>query len=98
MKDGHEVVAFDLDRQNVERVAGEGAQAAYELSEAVAQLTAPRVAWVMVPAGPATESVVSQLAELMQPGDMVGDGGNSYFKDDIRRHARLAEVGGGWRS
>ncbi|HXV77761.1 MAG TPA: decarboxylating 6-phosphogluconate dehydrogenase [Candidatus Polarisedimenticolaceae bacterium] len=93
MRGGHEVVAFDLDREAVDAFTSEGAEAAYELSEAVAKLRPPRIAWVMVPAGAASESVVSRLAESMTAGDIVVDGGNGYFKDDIRRHAKLAAAG-----
>jgi 6-phosphogluconate dehydrogenase len=93
MRDGHEVVACDLDRTNVDRLAGEGAEAAYELEDAVRKLDPPRIAWLMVPAGKATEGVVGQLGKLMEAGDIVVDGGNGYFKDDIRRHEALRESG-----
>jgi len=93
MRGGHQVVAFDMNADNVSKLAGEGATGAAALEEFVAKLAAPRVAWVMVPAGEATEQTVTALAALMQPGDTIIDGGNSYFKDDVRRARQLAPKG-----
>src|SRR5207253_2410452 len=70
-----------------------GAGAAGSLAEIVAKLEAPRVVWVMVPAGAPTEAVFRELAGLLSAGDIAIDGGNSHFKDDIRRAAMLAEKG-----
>src|SRR6202163_2625401 len=93
MRGGHQCVAFDLNPENVKALAGEGAAGASSMEEFVKNLTKPRAAWVMVPAGAATESTVMKLAGLMEPGDTIIDGGNSYFKDDIRRAKILKEQG-----
>ncbi len=93
MAGGHECVVYDLQPDNVAALAREGATGTASLQEFVAALRPPRAAWVMVPAGEATESVVTRLAELMSGGDTVIDGGNSYFKDDVRRARSLAARG-----
>jgi 6-phosphogluconate dehydrogenase len=90
---GHECVVFDLNPAQVQQLAGEGATAAASVDDLVRRLRQPRAAWVMVPAGPPTEQAVMALAERMEPGDVVIDGGNSYYKDDVRR-ARLLEERG----
>ncbi|MFN2425445.1 MAG: phosphogluconate dehydrogenase (NAD(+)-dependent, decarboxylating) [Candidatus Binatia bacterium] len=91
MAGGHQVVGVDHNPEAVAELAAEGAAASSSLTDAVARLEAPRIVWVMVPAGVATESVFGALADLLSPGDIAIDGGNSHFKDDIRRAARLAE-------
>ena len=78
---GHEVVAFDLSEQARAAAAKVGAEPAVSLEEMAAKLSAPRVAWVMVPAGEATNSTITTLAGLFQPGDVIIDGGNSNYKD-----------------
>jgi len=93
LRGGHSVVASDRSDAAVAGLAGEGAQASTSLADAVAKLPVPRVVWVMVPAGPATEAVFQELAGLLSPGDIAIDGGNSNFKDDIRRAAMLAAKG-----
>ncbi|MBI5506955.1 MAG: decarboxylating 6-phosphogluconate dehydrogenase [Deltaproteobacteria bacterium] len=93
LQGGHEVVAFDRDLQNVAAVEAHGAYAATSLADAVVKLSPPRVVWVMVPAGAPTEEVFERLSELLSPGDIAIDGGNSHFKDDIRRAAALAARG-----
>ena len=93
MRGGHHVVAFDMSPSNVAKLADEGAEGAQSLQDFVARLTPPRLAWVMVPAGDATENTVMALAEVLQAGDAIIDGGNSYFKDDVRRSKRLAAKG-----
>ena len=93
MRDGHEVVAYNRSSGPVDELAAEGAVPAYSLEEAVAALPTPRVLWVMVPAGDPTETTVAKLGELCDAGDVIVDGGNSYFKDDVRRAAVLAEKG-----
>ena len=85
MKGGHACVACDLNPESVKPLVKEGAEGSTSLKELVQKLKKPRAAWIMVPAGEATEQTVTTLAELMEPGDCVIDGGNSYFKDDIRR-------------
>ena len=93
MQGGHEVVAFDLSSDAVAEISSEGAIGASSLEDLVAKLEAPRAVWVMVPSGNATEHVVQTLGGLLEKGDTVIDGGNSYFKDDIRRSKDLAEKG-----
>jgi 6-phosphogluconate dehydrogenase len=91
---GHEVVGFDLDTALRERVGGlAGARAAGTLEDVVAQLSAPRVVWVMVPAGEPTEATIRLLAAALDPGDVLVDGGNTRFTDTVRRSARLRERG-----
>jgi 6-phosphogluconate dehydrogenase len=93
MRDGHEVVAFDVNPDAVAALAAEGAVGASSLDDLVARLTGPRVVWVMVPAGEITESSVSDLGARLDPGDVIIDGGNSYYRDDLRRAAGLAGRG-----
>jgi len=90
LKGGHQVVAFATDPAAVKQAAAEGATGTTTLEDFVAKLRAPRVAWVMVPAGDATEQVVTDLAARMEPGDTIIDGGNSFYKDDVRRGKALA--------
>ena len=93
LRGGHECVVFNRSPEPVRQLAAEGAVASESLADLVGRLEAPRAVWVMVPAGGPTEQAVSALADLMEPGDTVIDGGNSYFKDDVRRAAALKEKG-----
>ena len=93
MRGGHEVVVSDLSTDNVKHLAGEGAIASSSLDDFVSKLGKPRAAWLMVPAGNATEQSVVALAQRMQSGDILIDGGNSYFKDDIRRSRQIEDKG-----
>ena len=93
MRAGHQCVVFDLSAANVKELAGEGAGGSSSMEDFVKKLTKPRAAWVMVPAGSATENTVLKMADLMEPGDTIIDGGNSYFKDDVRRSKILKEKG-----
>ncbi len=93
MRGGHEVVAFATDPAAVKQLAGEGAKGATTLDELVEKLRKPRTAWAMVPAGAVTEQVVMDLAKRMEPGDTIIDGGNSFYKDDVRRMKVLREQG-----
>ena len=93
LRGGHSCVVFDLSADNVHRLASEGATGATSLDEFVRTLTKPRAAWVMVPAGNPTEQTVMALAQRMEAGDIIIDGGNSYFKDDVRRAKILKERG-----
>ncbi|HYL15171.1 MAG TPA: decarboxylating 6-phosphogluconate dehydrogenase [Terriglobales bacterium] len=93
MRGGHEVVVTDLSADNVKQMAREGAIGAASLDDFVSKLQAPRVAWLMVPAGGPTEQTVQALAKTFQKGDIIIDGGNSYFKDDVRRCKQLREKG-----
>ncbi|MEP6731367.1 MAG: phosphogluconate dehydrogenase (NAD(+)-dependent, decarboxylating) [bacterium] len=91
MRDGHDVVAFDRDAAAVSKYQQLGAKPAKDLADIVKQLQAPRVVWIMVPAGKPTDDTIDALAGLMSPGDIIIDGGNSNFKDSIARAKRLAE-------
>ncbi|HEX9900687.1 MAG TPA: decarboxylating 6-phosphogluconate dehydrogenase [Candidatus Methylomirabilis sp.] len=93
MKAGHACVVYDRNPESVQTLAAEGAAGARTLDEFVATLKTPRAAWIMVPAGEATEQTVTALAQRMEPGDAIIDGGNSYYKDDVRRAARLKPQG-----
>jgi 6-phosphogluconate dehydrogenase len=97
LRGGHRVSVFDLDPAVVKKVgSAEGATGAGSLEELVQSLEAPRVVWVMVPAGDPTEATLKQLAGLVQPGDVLIDGGNSNFHDSKRRGAELAGRGIGF--
>jgi 6-phosphogluconate dehydrogenase len=93
LRGGHECVVSDLSPQNVAELAKEGATGSKSLDDFVAKLDRPRAAWVMVPAGDPTEETVNALAARFQAGDAIIDGGNSYFKDDVRRSQKLKEKG-----
>ena len=93
MRGGHEVVVTDLSPDNVKQIAGEGAIASASLDDFVSKLGKPRIAWLMVPAGGPTEQTAQALAQRMKSGDIIIDGGNSYFKDDVRRSKQLSEKG-----
>lgn len=91
MRDGHDCVVFNRTPDKVKQLEAEGAMGSTSLDDLVEKLKKPRVVWIMVPAGEATESMVQSLAEKLDPGDIVIDGGNSHYKDDVRRGQRLQE-------
>src|SRR5271163_2406716 len=93
MRSGHQLVVSDLSADTVKELAGEGAGGSLSLQDLVGKLKPPRAAWVMVPAGRATEQTVQKLAQSMQAGDAIIDGGNSYLKDDGRRAGQLKSKG-----
>src|ERR1039457_2084036 len=93
MRGGHQLVISDLSADAVEQLAGVGAGSATSWEALVAKLTPPRALWIMVPAGGATEATVQKLASRLQAGDAIIDGGNSYFKDDVRRGNELKGKG-----
>jgi len=93
MRGGHEVVGFDRDQESVRKLAGEGIDGAASLDDVVSKLAAPRIFWVMLPAGGPTEETVAALAAKSQQGDVIIDGGNTFFKDDIRRSSECAAKG-----
>lgn len=100
MRGGHEIVGFDRDAAAIASLAAEGAAAAQSIELLVARLEVPRIFWVMLPAGLPTESTVQALISLAAPGDIIIDGGNSFYKDDIRRakdcesnHLQYIDVG-----
>src|SRR5690606_26900710 len=93
MVKGHSTVVYDRDRGPIDMLAGEGATGAADLKDFVARLEKPRAVWVMVPAGPVTEGVSAEVAELLEPGDTIIDGGNTFWKDDLRRAKALRQKG-----
>ena len=93
MRDGHTCVVFDVNPDTVSALEGEGATGAGSLEDLAAKMSAPRAVWAMVPAGEITEKTVAAIAEQLESGDAVIDGGNSYYRDDIRRAAELGERG-----
>jgi 6-phosphogluconate dehydrogenase len=93
MRAGHECVVYDHTQEHVKQVAGEGAVGSESLADLASKLTPPRSVWAMVPAGDITEQVVHDIAEVLEEGDAVIDGGNSYYRDDIRRAAEVGEKG-----
>jgi 6-phosphogluconate dehydrogenase len=92
-KGGHTTAVFDLNPDNVKKLVADGAEGASSLEDLVKRLPKPRAVWVMVPSGKATESTVQTLAAAMEEGDTIIDGGNSFYKDDIRRAAELKKRG-----
>jgi 6-phosphogluconate dehydrogenase len=93
MRHGHSCVVYDRDARPGQQVAGEGALAVTSLDELVGALASPRAVWLMLPAGDATEAAIARLVPMLSPGDAVIDGGNTFWKDDIRRARDLAGHG-----
>jgi 6-phosphogluconate dehydrogenase len=91
LRGGHQCVVYDRQSEPARLLAAEGAVAATDLKDLVARLTKPRAVWVMLPAGEITDRTVTELAALMERGDTIIDGGNSFYKDDIRRAAGLRD-------
>lgn len=85
MRAGHQTVVFDRNQDSVHGLAGEGATGAADLADLVSKMDTPRAVWVMLPAGAPTEATIAQLADLLEPDDVIIDGGNTFYKDDIRR-------------
>ena len=91
LQGGHGVIAYNRTSNKTDQLAKEGAIGAYSLREVIENLSPPRVTWVMLPAGRTVDDHIVQLKELLSPGDIVIDGGNTYYKDDLRRADLLAE-------
>jgi 6-phosphogluconate dehydrogenase len=91
--DGHRCVGFDVNPDAVKAIEADGVLGATTLQEFAAKLERPRTAWVMVPAGAITASTIRALAEVLEPGDVIIDGGNTHYRDDIHHAAELAEKG-----
>lgn len=92
-RNGHTSVVYDKDAKAVAGLAADGAVGANTLEDFVAKLEKPRTAWVMLPAGHITEATIDTLAKLMEPGDVIIDGGNAFWQDDVRRGKALKERG-----
>jgi 6-phosphogluconate dehydrogenase len=93
MRNGHSCVVFDLSPDNVRKYVEKKAAGSSSLADFVGKLTKPRAAWVMVPAGAPTENTIAELAKHMEAGDTIIDGGNTHFKDDVRRARELRSKG-----
>jgi 6-phosphogluconate dehydrogenase len=93
MRHGHSTVVYDKDAKAVASLAADGAQGSATLEEFVAKLERPRTAWVMLPAGRITETTIDTMAGVMQAGDVIIDGGNTFWQDDVRRGKALKERG-----
>ena len=93
MKHGHECVVYDNSEKAVDGIVGQGAAKSGGLADMVKQLPSPRIVWVMLPAGKITEDTVTALGGMMEKGDIIIDGGNTMYKDDIRRAKALREKG-----
>jgi 6-phosphogluconate dehydrogenase len=93
LRDGHPIVAYNRSPEKTQEIAGEGATPSFTIAELVEKLEKPRTAWIMVPAGDATEAQITELLQHLEPGDTIVDGGNTNFHDDVRRHAELAKLG-----
>lgn len=93
MRDGHHMVVHDVNADAIGELVSEGAEGAATLAQFVDKLDAPRTVWIMVPAGGITQQVTQDLAEVLEPGDTVIDGGNSYYRDDLAHAALLKEKG-----
>jgi 6-phosphogluconate dehydrogenase len=94
MDNHHEVVAYDVNKEAVEKLANEGTTGAFTVEELVNELApSPKVVWIMVPAGEVTENVITELKELLSEGDIIIDGGNSNYKESVRRAQDLQEKG-----
>ena len=93
MRDGHRCVGYDVNEDAVKALAADGAVGSDSLADFAAKLEKPRTAWVMVPAGDITDRTIGQLAEVFESGDVIIDGGNSHYRDDLRHAAELREKG-----
>src|ERR1700748_1107188 len=93
MKHGHTTVVYDKDEKAVAGLAADGAAGAKALEDFVKKLEKPRTPWVMLPAGRITEETIETLAGLMEAGDVIIDGGNTFWQDDVRRGKKLKESG-----
>ena len=93
MRDGHHCVGYDVSPDAVKAVEADGAVGASSMADFAAKLEPPRMVWVMVPAGEITDKTIASLAEVLEPGDTIIDGGNTYYHDDLRHAAELGEKG-----
>ena len=90
---GHDLVVYDLSAESIKKAEAYGAKAVKDLAELKTELKGPRVVWVMLPAGDVTDSTIQKLGTILERNDIIIDGGNTYFKDDVRRAQVLAAPG-----
>jgi 6-phosphogluconate dehydrogenase len=93
MQGNHKIVAYNRSKEVVRQIAAEGATGAASLRQVTEMLPAPRIVWIMLPAGKVVEDTIDRLKELLRPDDIIIDGGNSYYRDDLRRYKALKRVG-----
>jgi len=93
LKGGHQVVAYNRSPEKTKQLVKDGAMGAYSLVEVAEKLSSPRIVWMMLPAGQAVDDHINEFKDLLAPGDIVIDGGNTYYKDDILRANLLDEKG-----
>src|ERR1700730_8191487 len=93
LREKHRVVAWNRTAAKTDEIVSEGAEGAYSISELVGKLQAPRVVWVMFPAGQATDDMINEVLPLLSKGDIIIDGGNSNYKDSIRHGQELSAKG-----
>ncbi len=93
LKGGHQVIAYNRSPEKTKQLVEDGAIGAYSLSEVAEKLSSPRIVWMMLPAGQAVDDHILEFKDLLSPDDIVIDGGNTYYKDDIRRAKLLEEKG-----
>ncbi|MGD8848604.1 MAG: decarboxylating 6-phosphogluconate dehydrogenase [Anaerolineales bacterium] len=93
LNDGHDVVAYDRNDENIQALNSHGGTGVNSMEELIGKLNQPRVVWIMVPAGDPTEVVIEELKTILEEGDIIIDGGNSNYKDTIRRSRELREKG-----
>ena len=90
---GHEVVAYNRSPDKTKAIEQKGAEGAYSLEELVSKLETPRVIWMMVPSGETVQNTIDSLVKIISKGDIIIDGGNSFYKDSVRRYNQLKELG-----
>ena len=93
MQGNHKIVAYNRSKEVVRQIAAEGATGAASLRQVTEMLPAPRIVWIMLPAGKVVEDTIDRLKELLRPDDIIIDGGNSYYRDDLRRYKALKRAG-----
>ncbi len=93
VRGGHDVVGYDLNPESIERVVAIGARGATSVEDLVSRLAAPRAVWIMVPHGAPVDSTIEALRPLLDPGDIIIDGGNSLYKETVRRHGECTSAG-----
>ncbi len=93
LEGGHKVVGFDRDPQAVKNIVDDGNEGAISIDELISKLPAPRIVWIMVPAGKPVDDTIDLLIPKLKSGDVLVDGGNSYYKDSVRRSKKLADHG-----